>query len=254
MLDPTQRFSNRVENYFKYRPRYPPEILPLLEKECGLTRDSVIADVGSGTGFLSELFVRNGNRVFGVEPNAEMRAAGERLLAGYENFTSVDATAEATTLPEHSVDFVTAGQAFHWFDRIKTRSEFPRILKNDGWVVIVWNTFPLARSELVEGYHQVLLRYGTDYREVTREIDESGVRLFFPPGAIKTARFYYQQMFDWEGFKGRLLSASFAPQPDSPNYEPMLQELRKVFDSNQKDGTVIFDYDTEVYYGRLSAE
>jgi len=254
MLDPTKRFSNRVENYQKYRPRYPTEIISLLEKECALTRDSVIADVGSGTGFLSELFLRNGNRVLGIEPNAEMRAAGERLLADYRNFTSIDTTAEATTLPDDSVDFVTAGQAFHWFDREKTRREFHRIVKADGWVVIVWNTFPTGRSALVKAYDDVLVRYGTDYREVANEIADSGIEKFFPPGVCKRARFDFQQTFDWEGFKGRLLSASYAPNADSPNYEPMLLDLRRVFDLHQKDGTVVFDYDTVVYYGQLNTE
>lgn len=251
MLDPTKRFSSRVENYLKYRPRYPTEIISLLEKECGLTSDSVIADVGSGTGFLSELFLRYGNRVIGVEPNAQMRAAAERLLAGYLNFTSIAATAEATTLPESSVDFVTAGQAFHWFEREKTRREFHRILKTGGWVVIVWNTFPTGRSALVKAYDDVLVRYGTDYREVVKEIADSGVEKFFPPGECKRARFDFQQTFDWPGFKGRLLSASYAPNADSANYEPMLLDLRRVFDSYQKDGKVVFDYDTVVYYGQL---
>ena len=210
MLDPTKRFSNRVENYLKYRPRYPTEIISLLEKECGLTRDSIVADVGSGTGFLSELFLRNGNPVLGIEPNAEMRAAGERLLADYSNFTSIDATAEATALPESSVHFVTAGQAFHWFDREKTRREFHRIVKAGGWVVIVWNTFPSGRSALVKAYDDVLVRYGTDYREVAKEIADSGIEKFFLPGDCNRARFDFQQTFDWEGFKGRLLSASYA--------------------------------------------
>jgi SAM-dependent methyltransferase len=251
MLDPTKRFSNRVENYLKYRPRYPTEIISLLECECGLKRDSIVADVGSGTGFLSELFLRHGNRVIGVEPNAEMRAAGERLLANYSNFISIDAAAEATTLPDSSVDFIAAGQAFHWFDRKRARLEFQRVLKPDGWIVIIWNTFPTGRSALVKAYDDVLVRYGTDYREVAREIEDSGVENFFPPGACKRARFDFQQKFDWEGFKGRLLSASYAPNADSPNYEPMLRDLRKVFDSHQNEGIVVFEYDTVVYYGRF---
>lgn len=251
MLDPTKRFSNRVENYLKYRPRYSTEIISLLEKECALTRESVVADVGSGTGFLSELFLRNGNRVFGVEPNAEMRAAGERLLADYPKFASTDATAEATTLPDSSVDLITAGQAFHWFDREEARVEFQRILKLDGWVVIVWNTFPTGRSALVKAYDDVLVRYGTDYREVAKEIEDSGFEKFFRPGECKRARFDFQQTFDWEGFKGRLLSASYAPDADSADYAPMLGDLRRVFDSHEKDGTVVFDYDTVVYYGQF---
>ena len=117
MLDPTKRFSNRVENYLKYRPRYPAAIIPLLESECGLTPETLVADVGSGTGFLTELFLKHGNRVLGVEPNAEMRSAGERLLAKYPTFCSVNAMAEATTLADSSIDLIIAGQAFHWFDR-----------------------------------------------------------------------------------------------------------------------------------------
>lgn len=251
MLDPTQRFSNRVDNYLKFRPRYPTQIIALLEKDCALTPDSVIADVGSGTGFLSQLFLRNGNQVLGVEPNAEMRAAGERLLADYPNFVSINATAEATTLPDSSVDFVTAGQAFHWFDREKARVEFQRILKTNGWVVIVWNTFPTGRSALVKAYDDILVKYGTDYREVAKEIEDAGIERLFSPGAYKRARFDFQQTFDWEGFKGRLLSASYAPNADSAHYEPMLGDLRQVFDSHQEDGRVVFDYDTLVYYGLL---
>lgn len=250
MLDPTKRFSNRVDNYLKYRPRYPPEILPLLNKECGLTPDSLVADIGSGTGFLTELFLRNGNRVVGVEPNDEMRAAGEQLLAHFENFTSVEATAENTSLPDRSVDFVTAGQAFHWFDHAKARSEFARILKPNGWVVILWNGYNAERTPLIKGYHEVLLRYGTDYREVRREIEDTQIHEFFR-NAYEVARFSFQQSFDFEGFKGRILSASYAPQAGEPNYEPMLNQLREVFEANETNGKVLFDYDTEVYYGQL---
>lgn len=251
MVDPTRRFSNRVENYVKYRPHYPAEIIPLLQRECGLTAESIVADVGSGTGFLAELFLKNGNPVFGIEPNAEMRAAGEQLLAPYANFTSVNATAEMTGLADASIDFVTVGQAFHWFDFDRTRREFSRLLKDNGWVVIVWNGFRPETSPVVAGYHRVLLRYGTDYRDVQLEIEDSNVESFFTPGC-KVAHFQFQQLFDFEGLKGRMLSASFAPQPGEQNYEVMIGELRKVFDENQQNGTVVFDYDAEVYYGRLS--
>ncbi|HXT63467.1 MAG TPA: class I SAM-dependent methyltransferase [Pyrinomonadaceae bacterium] len=251
MFDPTKRFSNRVENYLKYRPRYPSGIIPLLATECGLTPDSIVADVASGTGFLAELFLKNGNRVFGVEPNAEMRAAGENLLAPYANFTSIDGTAENTTLASQTIDFVTVGQAFHWFNREKTRAEFARILKPQGWVVIVWNGYRPEQTPLLSGYHEALLRYGTDYRDVRREIQDTHVETFFSPDVCKRAQFEFQQFFDFEGLKGRTLSASYAPQPGDLNYEPMVAELRKVFDTNQTAGLVAFDYNTEVYYGRL---
>lgn len=251
MLDPTKRFSNRAAAYVKSRPRYPPEIIPLLQQACGLTSKSVVADIGSGTGFLTELFLKNGNRVFGIEPNAEMRAAGEQLLSNYAKFTSINATAEATTLDNASIDFITAGQAFHWFDRKDARREFTRILKPAGWVVFAWNGLRPERSPVVAGYQDVLLRYGTDFRSVRREISDSHVESFFSSGSSKLARFDFRQVFDFEGFKGRVLSASFAPQPGEANYDAMIDELRTVFDANQENGTVAFEYDTEVYYGRL---
>ncbi len=252
MLDPTKRFSNRVQNYLKYRPSYPPAIIDLLKSDCGLNRESIIADLGSGTGLLSELFLKKGNRVFGVEPNAEMRAAGEKVMAKYPNFSSVDAKAEATTLPPQSIDFITAGQAFHWFNREAARVEFARILKPNGWVVLIWNGFRAEKSHLIAGYQQVVLRYGTDYQEVRREVVGRDVESFYAPGSCKCARFEYQQVFDYEGLKGRLLSASYAPEPDHPAYEAMLQDLTNVFEANQQGGRVVFDYDTEVYYGQLT--
>jgi SAM-dependent methyltransferase len=253
MLDPTRRFSKRVQNYLKYRPTYPPAIIALLESECGLISESVIAEPGSGTGLLTELLLKNGNRVFGIEPNAEMRAAGERRLASYSRFSSIDATAEATTLPDQSFDFIVSGQAFHWFDREKAGAEFSRILKPAGWVVLIWNGFFVESSPLMAAYQELVLRHGTDYLEVSRELDHRDIASFFAPGSCKQANFNFQQIFDYQGLKGRLLSSSFVPEPNHPSYEPMLVDLRDIFDAHQKDGIVPFEYETEVYYGQLSA-
>jgi len=251
MIKPTERFTNRVENYLKYRPSYPPEIIALLESECGLTREAVVADIGSGTGFMAELFLKHGNKVFGVEPNAEMRAAGERTLAKYPAFVSVNATAEMTTLPERSIDLIVAGQAFHWFDQAAAKREFKRILKPEGYVVLVWNGFRIETSPVVRGYHELLLRHGTDYKEVSREIDSCNVQAFYSPRKYVHATFPFKQVFDLEGFKGRLLSASYAPQPGDSRYEEMIGELRTIFDENQSQGKVDFDYETQVFYGQL---
>ena len=251
VLDPTKRFSKRVENYIKYRPGYPAEIIPLLESECGLTPQSVIADLGSGTGLLTELFLKHGNKVFGVEPNADMRAAGEKLLARYPNFISVDAAAEATTLSDNSIDLIVAGQAFHWFDREKAKIEFKRILKPAGWVVLIWNGFRVETSPLNNGYQEIVLRYGTDYKEVAREITGVDVESFFATQPCKCAHFAFKQVFDFEGLKGRLLSSSYAPESTDPNFERMIEELRALFDANQRDSKVDFNYETEVYYGQI---
>ncbi|HVF27553.1 MAG TPA: class I SAM-dependent methyltransferase [Pyrinomonadaceae bacterium] len=252
MSDSIQRFSSRVDNYVKYRPTYPTAVVDLLEDECDLTRDLIVADVGSGTGILSELFLRNGNKVFGVEPNREMRAAGERLLMDYPNFTSVDGTAEATTLESAGVDFVTAGQAFHWFDVEKTRIEFARILKSDGWVVLVWNERQTDSTPFLRDYEQMLLTFGTDYEAVShKQVDRNRIVPFFGPGGFELRTFANQQLFDFESLKGRLLSASYTPEVGHANHAPMLDVLQRIFHEYQSDGRVTVEYDTNVFYGRL---
>jgi ubiquinone/menaquinone biosynthesis C-methylase UbiE len=249
--DPTKRFSNRVENYVRYRPGYPAEIIDLLRQDCGLAKNSAVADIGSGTGKLSELFLKAGCNVFGVEPNKEMREAGERM--DFPNFTSIDGTAEATTLPGHSIDFITAGQAFHWFDHPKSRAEFSRILKPNGWVVIVWNDRSTNASPFLEDYEKLMLEFGTDYKEVNhRRTDKPELieNFFGTPPRFKN--FYNVQQFDFEGLKGRVLSSSYAPEAGQPKHEEMLVELKRLFETRQKNGSVPFEYDTHVYYGHLA--
>ncbi len=254
MQDPKQRFSQRVENYVKYRPGYPAAILPLLASECGLTPQSIIADIGSGTGLLARLFLENGNTVFGVEPNPEMRAAGEAFLAAYPRFVSVAAAAEATTLPEASVDFVTAGQAFHWFDAPAALAEFRRILRPQGWVILVWNERLSDDSvPFLAAYERLLRTYGTDYTAVDhRRYGPAELTRFFG-AAPRRATFANRQDFDFVGLRGRLLSSSYVPLPGHPRYEPMLAELEAIFDTYQENGRVTFLYTTEVLIWAISA-
>ena len=251
MSDPTKRFSNRVGNYIKYRPDYSGAIIDLLTEECGLTQQSIIADIGSGTGILSELFLKNGNRVFGIEPNAPMRGAGEKLLERYSKFISINGAAEATTLSDHSVDFVVAGQSFHWFDQKLTRDEFSRILKPSGWVALVWNERRIDSTPLLRAYEQMLLKFGTDYQEVRHERVYQDVESFFSPREFKLRTFDNRQCFDFQGVKGRLLSSSYVPAPGHEDFEAMLEELRNIFEEYQKAGEVVFEYDTRVYFGQL---
>ncbi len=252
MTDPTRRFSSRVTNYVKYRPSYPAAILDLLAAECGLTPDSIVADVGSGTGLLAELFLKAGNRVLGIEPNREMREAGEQLLRNYDRFVSIAATAEATTLPAHSVDFITAGQAFHWFDRERVGVEFARILKPQGWLVLVWNERRIDTTPFLRAYEQLLRTYSTEYTQVDhKQVDLNIIQTAFPTVAFQTRSFANHQRFDLEGVKGRLLSSSYAPEAGHPNHAPMLAELAAIFEAHQRNGEIIFEYDTRVYYGQL---
>jgi SAM-dependent methyltransferase len=247
----TQRFSSRVDNYVRYRPGYPAEVLQLLGEKCSLTPQSIVADIGSGTGALSRMFLENGNHVFAVEPNAAMRKSGEQQLTGYSKLVSVDGTAESTTLPEHSVDLVAAAQAAHWFDGKRARSEFSRILKPGGWVALIWNERRTQSTPFLLAYEKLLVDYGTDYQEVRHERTTAAIDGFFSPSPFHASNFEMIQQFDYEGLEGRLLSSSYTPQAGQPGYKPMLAELRRIFDQFQANGRVSLDYDTRVFYGRL---
>ena len=252
MTDPTQRFSSRVTDYVKYRPSYPPAIIDLLAAECGLIPESLVADVGSGTGLLAELFLKAGNRVLGIEPNRAMREAGEGLLHSYDRFVSIAATAEATTLPAHHVNFISAGQSFHWFDRDRVGAEFARILKPQGWLVLVWNERRIDSTPFLRAYEQLLHTYSPEYAQVDhKQVDLDIIRAAFPTAVFKTRSFDNQQWFDFEGVKGRLMSSSYAPEAHHPNHEPMLAELASLFAAHQQNGQIVFEYDTRVNYGQL---
>ena len=248
--DPTRRFSDRVDDYVRYRPGYPDGVLAVLRAGVGLTPAAVIADVGAGTGISTELFLRNGNPVFAVEPNREMRAAAERRLGGRPGFTSVAGTAEATTLPAASVDGIVVAQAFHWFEPTKARTEFRRILRPGGWVALIWNTrrkdTPFARA-----YETLLEAFGTDYAQVKHErIDGAVLAGFFAPGFARRSLPNAQDL-DFDGLRGRLLSSSYAPPPGHPRHRPMLAALAKVFRDHQRDGRVRMEYETQIHFGRI---
>jgi SAM-dependent methyltransferase len=248
----TSRFSDRVDNYVRYRPDYPVRVMETLRDECGLTTQHVVVDLASGTGIFTRMLLENGNLVFGVEPNDEMRVAGERLLADFSKFTSIAGTAESTTLPERSADFVTAAQAAHWFDRLKARREFVRILKPGGWLVLLWNERLTDSTPFLRDYEQLLLTYGTDYREIRHEHTTSSVNEFFDPAPFQERTFAMRQEFDYAGVEGRLLSSSYAPWPEHAQHAPMLQELRGIFDAHAVASRVTFEYKTRMYFGRLT--
>jgi SAM-dependent methyltransferase len=250
--DPKQRFSDRVENYVWYRPGYPAAVVELLRDECGLTPGSIVADLGSGTGILSELLLRDGCLVYGIEPNGPMREAAARLLAGHLRFRSAAGTAEATGLPDRSVDLVTAGQAFHWFDPVKARAEFLRILQPGGWVVLLWNDRRTGDSPFACAYDDLLHRCAVDYAAVNhKNLADEVFHAFFAPAGFRLRLFPNSQRFGFEGLKGRLLSSSYAPAPGQPGHEEILQALQALFDEHQTGGQVVFEYDTKVYFGRL---
>lgn len=252
MSGSVERFTSRVEDYAKYRPGYPAQIVDLLKTECGLTSASIVADIGSGTGKLSEILLANGNVVIGVEPNAAMREVAEKIFQEQPLFRSVDGSAEATTLPDASVDLIVAGQAFHWFDPVKTRTEWIRILKPGGWAVLVWNDRQLQTTPFLSDYEQMLVKFGTDYSEVRHDKATPAIEQFFAGDRFVMKGFPNTQTFDFDGLRGRVRSSSYTPEPDHPTFEPMMRQLEAIFDKHQKNGYVSFDYETKVFYGQLS--
>lgn len=252
--DPTRRFSDRVDDYVRFRPSYTARSLDVLIDGGALEESSVIADIGSGTGKLAELFLERGHRVFGVEPNREMREAGERVLGRFPEFRSVDGTAEATTLDPGSVDVVTAGQAFHWFDPARARAEFRRILRPRGAVVIVWHDRCVSASPFMSAYEQLLRTFGTDYARVNHQRHgDDLVRDFFAPSGFERRTLPYLQVFDRDDLRGRLLSSSYAPGPGHPRHGEMLRQLGAAFDAHHENGRVTFEYTTRIYFGRLGS-
>ncbi len=250
--DPATRFSDRVDDYVKYRPHYSHDVVDALREACGLRPEHDIADVGCGTGLLAEIFLDNGNRVVGVEPNREMRLAGEKYLAGRTNFAMVDGNAEFTTLPQASVDFVIAGQAFHWFRPPEARVEFARILKRDGWTVLVWHDRNLQDTPFLRAYDQFLRQYSTNYEQVTHKYLASyeALQRFYAPNDVRLIRQRNEQRLDFDGLRGRLLSSSYIPK-SGEKHQAMMRELPKLFSDHAVDGHVVLEYDTKIYYGHL---
>ena len=253
MTDPKDRFTDCVDDYVRYRPTYPPALLELITRKCGLGAGRVAADIGSGTGILSRLLLQSGGRVVGVEPNGAMRAAAEAALSTDARFESVDASAEETGLPDASVDVIACAQAFHWFDPVRSRAEFGRILKPGGWVVLAWNRrkdTPLGRD-----YEDLLERFAPEYAQVrTREhAAEPGLVALFAPLPPNFVRFDHAQLLDEADLRGRLLSSSYVPQKGHALFEPMLRRLGEIFGAHEQGGVVRLAYDTLVWYGRLSS-
>jgi len=259
--DPTQRFSTRAQFYLHSRPRYPVQLIEFLTETLGLLPTHTIADVGSGTGFLSEPFLSNGNIVYAVEPNEPMRRAAEGSLNPFRNFRSVNGTAEATTLPDHSIDFITAGQAFHWFDAARARKEFGRILRAPlregigGMIILIWNDRRSDDSFAID-YQKLIDRFSIDHASVkardTAAHEPSVLRAFYGPSAYQHAALPNHQVLDEEGFLNRILSASYMPAPDHASYPELAREAQRIFALHQQNGKVCLRYDTNIYYGRLS--
>lgn len=247
MLPSTARFSNRVGDYVRYRPGYPKQLLTALERMVGLTCDWRVADIGSGTGKLSELFLAYGCHVTGVEPNAEMRVAAEQLLGRNPDFRSVDGTAEHTGLAAGRYDLIAAGQAFHWFDAEAARAEFRRLLSERGWVALIWNDRRVGGTPFLDAY-DALLRSQEEYSKAGHKGPKK-IEGFFEKEPL-TFTLLTTQEFGWAGLLGRSLSSSYVPLEGQPGHAEFVRSLRELYDSTQLDGKVAFLYDTQMFVGR----
>lgn len=252
-MEPIRRFSTKAKYYHEYRPRYPPQISEILTEEMSFqsTSSFKVADIGSGTGILSELFLKNGNTVYGVEPNKEMREVAEDFLKEYPNFISVDGTAEATTINE-TIEAITAGQSFHWFDFDKVRQEFLRILKPNGYVILVWNQRKGETTAFGRDFEQILIDYGTDYKQVAALERNLNFHAFYGPEGFNLRTIPNIRTMSFEELRGRLLSISCIPDVGDPKYSGMIRQLKKVFSKYKINGTIRSEYDTELYFGQLS--
>ena len=252
-IDPTQRFSGRVDSYRLHRPGYPAAIADLLARECSLNDSSLIADIAAGTGLLTEIFLARGFNVIAVEPNHQMREACTTLAAQYPQLKCVEGTAEATGLMDHCADLITVGQAMHWFDLKRTRAEFARVLREPGWCAIIYNNRRTSGDPFHEGYERILIEHGTDYAKVRdSHLDEDRLSAFFAPNGMRSASFENVQHLTHEGLMGRVLSSSYMPQPGHPQHEAMSRSVESHFTEHETGGHVRMEYDCVVCYGQLT--
>ena len=248
-MDPTERFSDRVENYAKFRPNYPDALIRFMQQR--LPTPAVIADIGSGTGILSARLLGAGYTVFGVEPNGPMRLEAERRLGSRPAFHSVNGTAEATTLSRGSVDAITCAQSFHWFDRIRSRDEFVRILREPKLVMLIWNE--RISEDLMEQYDRILQESAPEYNRVgRRNITDADVADFFAPTPVERFDFPNAQRLDRDRFLGRVLSSSYVPNLGQLGHEEVMSKMEAFFDRHAQSGWIDFPYQTRVYLSYLS--
>jgi len=249
MADSKERFSRRAADYVKWRPSYPQEAIELLFNACGLRPSDAVADVGSGTGILTALLAPRVAKVFAVEPNKEMREAGETRLARFPNVVSVAASAESSGLPDGAVGFICAAQAFHWFDRPKSKAEFRRVLKPEGRVALLWNS--RASDGFGAAYDSILSEFANDYKQVNhKNISDAEFAEFFDSEGFQRRIVPHAQSLGFEGLLGRVRSCSYAPLPGEEGFEEMKEALEELFDEFNEGGEVSFSYQTELIWGR----
>ncbi len=248
------KFDGMANIYEKYRPSYPASLITYLYETVGFTEHSTIADIGAGTGKFSKLLLEQGSTVACVEFNKDMLAKLSKEVAPYAKAQIVNATAEHTSLPEKSIDFVTAAQAFHWFDSTQFATECNRILKPNGKVVLVWNVRDL-NSKLVQTQESIFKTYCPNFKGFSGgfdKVDTTLVKHFFKDGICQYEVFDNPFVYHGkEAFVGRSLSSSYAPKPQEAAYAPFVKELEELFDTYQINDIVTMPNEAVVYWGNV---
>jgi SAM-dependent methyltransferase len=256
-MKPTERFSDRVDDYRRYRPGYPMAVIDLIRQTCGIKGQATVADLGSGTGVFTKMLLEAGFEVTAVEPNAPMRLAAEEDLRHFDRFHSVATTAEQTGLPSASFDVITVAQAFHWFVAEAAHREFQRLLRPDGWVFIIGNHRQKDTSSFDSDYDELFKTFGDSHDGAVQHRDQAiGARNrvnFFPADSLYIAHFDNPHLMEWPGLCGRFFSSSYAPTRGDPRHEKCLIRLKEIFQKHAVKGQVRLSQKTEVYYGKLSA-
>ncbi|HZX59698.1 MAG TPA: class I SAM-dependent methyltransferase [Mucilaginibacter sp.] len=252
MNDPTKRFSNRVDNYVKYRPGYPKEVIDYLETQCHLTAKAAIADIGAGTGIFTKLLLERNYTVYAIEPNDDMRHEADRQLKHFPDYHSIAGRADLTGLTSHSIGLIVCAQAFHWFNTPETKTEFKRILKRGGKVTLIWNNRDIEADAFAIAYDLLLREQSGDYESINHQnLTEIDFIRFYKGGEYKLAKFHNQQVFDFEQLAGRAFSSSYVPAEETEAGKTFKGHLKDLFDTYQRHGKVVFKYNTEVYLGHV---
>lgn len=248
----TDKFTDKAEIYAKYRPSYPHEYIEYLITEAGVNEDCIIADIGSGTGKLSMQLIDRGFSVIGVEPNDDMRTVAEQSLKPESRFISIKATAENTTLNDNSIDLVTVAQAFHWFDRKKFKLECQRILKQNGKVALVWNSRD-GESEINQESAEFCQKYCPNFKGFSGGLEETPIAYqeFFIDGNYDFKSFRNDLQFDFNGFLGRYLSASYSPKKTDKEYYLFIEALSNLFEKYSKNGKIVIPNNTKNFLGKV---
>lgn len=250
-MNMTNQFDGRAADYTASRPNYSPQLINCLYSRYGISENSVIADIGSGTGKFSKHLLDKQSQVYCVEPNDDMRSVAEQELCGYINFHSVAGDAENTTLKDNFVDCVTAAQAFHWFDAPKFKAECLRIIKPDGKVFLIWNIRNCG-DVINQEWHNIFSRYCPSFKGFSNGIEQAdpAIETFFDQG-YEYVSFDYPLIFDREYFIKRSLSSSYSLRKDDTNYEQYLSALNKLFDKYERNGSISISNQTVAYIGTI---